>query len=69
MKRQFFVMFAVAAVLGVTTAFGANPFSDVTPDSWAYQSVSQLASAGIINGYPDGTFKGQKRLLVLKWLK
>ena len=62
MKRQFSVMFAVAAVLGVTTAFGANPFSDVTPDSWAYQSVSQLASAGIINGYPDGTFKGQKEI-------
>ena len=60
MKRQFSAMFAAAAVLGMTTAFGANPFSDVTPDSWAYQSVSQLASAGIINGYPDGTFKGQK---------
>ena len=58
MKRQFSLMIAVSAVLGVTTAFGANPFSDVTPDSWAYQSVSQLASAGIINGYPDGTFKG-----------
>ena len=46
--------------LGVTTAFAANPFSDVTPDSWAYQAVSQLANAGVINGYPDGTFKGQK---------
>ena len=60
MKRQFAVMLASTAVLGITTAFAANPFSDVTPDSWAYQSVSQLASAGIINGYPDGTFKGQK---------
>lgn len=60
MKRQFATMLASTAVLGVTTAFAANPFSDVTPDSWAYQSVSQLASAGIINGYPDGTFKGQK---------
>jgi len=48
------------AMLGVTTAFAANPFSDVTPDSWAYQAVDQLATAGIINGYPDGTFKGQK---------
>ena len=43
----------------VTTAFAANPFSDVTPDSWAYQAVSQLAASGIVNGYPDGTFKGQ----------
>ena len=51
------------AVLGVTTAFAANPFSDVTPDSWAYQAVDQLATAGIINGYPDGTFKGQKDII------
>lgn len=51
---------ACMAVLGITTAFAANPFSDVTPDSWAYQAVEQLATAGIINGYPDGTFKGQK---------
>ena len=60
MKHQLAAVLAATAVLGVTTAFAANPFSDVTPDSWAYQSVSQLADAGIINGYPDGTFKGQK---------
>ena len=60
MKKHFATILATMAVLGTTTAFGANPFSDVTPDSWAYQSVSQLADAGIINGYPDGTFKGQK---------
>ena len=59
MKKQFATMLAATAVLGVTTAFAANPFSDVTPDSWAYQAVSQLAQAGIVNGYPDGTFKGQ----------
>ena len=60
MKKHLATMLAAMAVLGTTTVFAANPFSDVTPDSWAYQSVSQLASAGIINGYPDGTFKGQK---------
>ena len=59
MKKQFAAIFAATAVLGVTTAFAANPFSDVTHDSWAYQAVSQLAAAGIVNGYPDGTFKGQ----------
>ena len=62
MKKQFVAIFAATAVLGVTTAFAANPFSDVTPDSWAYQAVSQLANAGIVNGYPDGTFKGQNNI-------
>ena len=40
MKYQLAAVLAATAVLGVTTAFAANPFSDVTPDSWAYQSVS-----------------------------
>ena len=62
MKKQFAAIFSATAVLGVTTAFAANPFSDVTPDSWAYQAVSQLANAGIVNGYPDGTFKGQNNI-------
>ena len=62
MKKRFAAIFAATAVLGVTTAFAANPFSDVTPNDWAYQSVAQLAAAGVINGYPDGTFKGQNNI-------
>ena len=61
MKKQLAVL-AATAVLGVTSAFAANPFSDVTPQDWAYQAVAQLASQGIVNGYPDGTFKGQKNI-------
>ena len=60
MKKYFAAIFAATAVLGVNTAFASNLSSDVTPDFWDYQAVSQLASAGIVNGYPDGTFKGQK---------
>jgi len=62
MKRKMTSAFAVAAVMGVATAFAVNPFSDVPSDSWAYQAVDQLATAGIINGYPDGTFKGQNNI-------
>ena len=61
MKKQLAVL-AATAVLGVTSAFAANPFSDVTPQDWAYQAVAQLASQGIVNGYPDGTFKGQRNI-------
>ncbi len=62
MKKQLLAAMAATAVLGVTTVFAANPFSDVTPQDWAYQSVSQLAAAGVINGYPDGTFRGQNNI-------
>ena len=61
MKKHLAVL-AATAVFGVTSAFAANPFSDVTPQDWAYQAVAQLASQGIVNGYPDGTFKGQQNI-------
>ena len=61
MKKHLAVL-AATAVLGVTSAFAANPFSDVTPQDWAYQAVAQLASQGIVNGYADGTFQGQKNI-------
>ena len=32
--KKFAAVFAATALVGVTTAFAANPFSDVTPDSW-----------------------------------
>ena len=61
MKKHLAVL-AATAVLGVTSAFAANPFSDVTPQDWAYQAVAQLAAQGVVNGYPDGTFKGQNNI-------
>lgn len=57
--KKMATIFATTALVGLTSAYAANPFSDVSSDSWAYQSVAQLANSGIINGYPDGTFKGQ----------
>ena len=60
MKRRFAALLAATAIVGVASAFAANPFSDVTPSDWAYQAVFQLAAQGIINGYPDGTFQGGK---------
>ncbi len=62
MNKRFAAVLAATAIAGVTTAFAANPFSDVTPSDWAYQAVSTLASQGVINGYPDGTFKGQNNI-------
>ena len=57
MKKN--LVLALAMALGVSaTAFAANPFSDVPAGHWAYASVAKLASAGVVDGYPDGTFKG-----------
>jgi len=32
-------------------------FSDVPTDEWYYSNVTELAAAGIVSGYPDGTFR------------
>ena len=52
---------AMALALGVTASgFAANPFSDVPAGHWAYGSISKLAAAGIIEGYGDDTFRGER---------
>ena len=56
----------VAVVSALTLAFAvpafANPFSDVPAKHWAYDSVAKLAQAGVVDGYGDGTFKGDKTM-------
>ena len=53
-----------ALVLMSTGVAGAasNPFSDVPQDSWAYDAVATLAADGVIDGFPDGTYQGNKTM-------
>ncbi|GAB4277259.1 MAG: hypothetical protein Kow0029_19800 [Candidatus Rifleibacteriota bacterium] len=57
--KPVYVLLAAALVLTSVVAF-ANPFSDVPFSHWAYDAVNKLAAKGILQGYPDGTFKGDK---------
>ena len=45
-----------------TTFAASNPFADVPADHWAYDAVSQLAADGVIEGYGDSTFKGNRNI-------
>ena len=59
MKKS--LVLAMAMALGVTaSAYAANPFSDVPAGHWAYDSVAKLAAAGVVDGYADGAFAGDK---------
>ena len=52
---------AMALALGVTaSAYAANPFSDVPAGHWAYDSVAKLVATGVVEGYADGAFNGDK---------
>ena len=38
----------------------AGPFTDVPTDHWAYDAIDKLQSEGFVEGYPDGTFRGNR---------
>ena len=63
-KKTLVSAITAALVVGAasTTFAAANPFSDVPADSWAYDAVTTLAHDGVIDGFPDGTFQGQKTM-------
>ena len=63
-KKTLVSAITAALVVGAasTTFAAANPFSDVPADSWAYDAVTTLAADGVIDGYPDGTYKGQNTM-------
>ncbi|WP_273187930.1 S-layer homology domain-containing protein [Dialister succinatiphilus] len=60
--KKIMVLAAAAALTAGVSALAANPFSDVSTDDWAYQAVSDLSDQGVVEGYPDGTFKGERNI-------
>ena len=60
--KKILALAAVAALTAGVSAYAANPFSDVTPSDWAYQAVVDLSEQGVVEGYPDGTFKGERNI-------
>lgn len=59
MKKLALVLLVVFAL---TIPALANPFVDVPLTHWAYDAVQTLAAKGVVIGYPDGTFGGQRTL-------
>lgn len=60
MKKYMAVVIAIAMVLGLMLPVMAGPFADVPENHWAYEAVKQLAAYGLVEGFPDGTYKGQE---------
>ena len=64
MKKSLAAALAAALVIGSNApAFAAaNPFSDVPAGHWSYQAVAALADDGIIEGYGDSTYRGDRQI-------
>jgi len=64
MKKTLITAITTALVVGAasTTFAAANPFSDVPANHWSYDAVSKLAKDGVIEGYGDGSFRGDQKI-------
>ncbi len=60
--KKILALAAAAALTAGVSVYAVNPFSDVSTDDWAYQAVSDLSDQGVVEGYPDGTFKGERNM-------
>lgn len=62
MKKLSIFVIAMLLVVALAVPSFANPFTDVPANHWAYDAVNKLVAAGIVEGYPDGTYKGQNNM-------
>ena len=62
-KRTALLALAFAALSATAfAADGADSFSDVPKDHWSYEALDYLAKNGVIEGYADGTFQGNRTM-------
>src|ERR1035437_1854934 len=64
MKKGLLV-WMITLTLGATTsafAASASSFNDVPKDQWSYAALDELAKDGIIEGYADGSFQGNRTM-------
>jgi hypothetical protein len=60
--RKVALAIAASLVLAVVAPALSQPFADVPTDHWAFDAIAELAAKGIVEGYPDGTFKGDRAM-------
>lgn len=72
-KKVYFLALLSCMLLGAlsvsVSAASKLPFSDVKESTWYYENLCDLYSKGIINGFEDGTFKGNNTLKKDQMLK
>jgi hypothetical protein len=60
MRKLIVLLACTAAMLALTLPVFAGPFTDVPTDHWAYDAIDKLQAEGFVEGYPDGTFRGNR---------
>ena len=52
----------LTSILAIVDPSLTKEFPDVPANHWAYEAVSKLAGNGIVEGYPDGDFHGDRTM-------
>jgi hypothetical protein len=63
MKKNFIALVVLVLFCFASVVLAAvSPFSDVPTTNWAYGALNKLAKDGIIEGYGDNTFRGNRTM-------
>ena len=70
MKRKIIagMILFVMCISMCMTCFAAS-FSDLSEEHWAYENITKLVDEGVINGYPDGTYRPESTVSRAEFLK
>ena len=60
MKKLIITIALILVVAMAVPAFAS--FTDVPANHWAYDAINSLVAAGVIEGFPDGEYKGQQSM-------
>ncbi|MEA2554060.1 MAG: hypothetical protein QOJ65_2236 [Fimbriimonadaceae bacterium] len=61
MTRTFrYALTAVLSLVVVIPAIAQDNFPDVPDNHWAYEALKRMKAEGILVGYPDGLFRGNR---------
>ena len=60
--KKYLLVFVLFAIVMTSSAFAALPPTDVQKTHWAYESIMKILDSGLMEGYPDGSFRGQQTI-------
>jgi len=56
--KRLSIIIVIIMMFALTMSSFAATLTDVPANHWAYSAVNEIVASGILEGYPDGTFKG-----------
>ncbi|MER3484099.1 MAG: S-layer protein, partial [Meiothermus sp.] len=61
-SRPFVAVLVLASFFGAFASAQTTTFKDVPAGHWAREAVEYITQQGLIQGFPDGTFRGNQNL-------